>query len=124
MIPQEHEHLFYLKQNTTLPPVVISLDRIILYARLGLLAAPFWGRMSDRYDGYATMPIDDQAHASAGGVVSFTIDWPEASVAVESRLQVRSDPTEFTVEIELDAFESGIVVAERRWSQRFPRQLA
>ncbi|HEY4608323.1 MAG TPA: CocE/NonD family hydrolase, partial [Ilumatobacteraceae bacterium] len=37
------------------------------------------GRVSDRYDGYATMPISDQAHASAGGVVRFEIEWPEAS---------------------------------------------
>jgi hypothetical protein len=82
------------------------------------------GRMTDRYDGHATMPIDDQAQASAGGVVRFEIDWPEASVAVESRLQVRSDGADFAVEIELHAFESGVVVAERRWSHRFPRQLA
>jgi len=82
------------------------------------------GRMSDRYEGYATMPVDDQAHASAGGVVRFEIEWPAASVAVESRLRVQSDATEFSVEIELDALESGEIVAERRWSRRFPRQLA
>jgi hypothetical protein len=80
--------------------------------------------MSDRYEGYATMPVDDQAHASAGGVVRFEIEWPAASVAVESRLRVQSDATEFSVEIELDALESGEIVAERRWSRRFPRQLA
>jgi predicted acyl esterase len=82
------------------------------------------GRMSDHYEGYAAMPVDDQAHASAGGVVRFEIEWPEASVAVESRLRVGGDANEFSVEIELDALESGNVVAERRWSQRFPRQLA
>ena len=80
--------------------------------------------MRDRYEGYATMPVDDQAHASAGGVVRFEIDWPEVSVAVESRLRIQSDATEFSVEIELDALESGEVVAERRWSRRFARQLA
>ena len=31
---------------------------------------------------------------------------------------------EYRVDIELDAFESGAPVAERRWSQRFPRRLA
>ena len=40
----------------------------------------------------------------------------------QSRIQ--SDATEFSVEIEVDALESGDVVAERRWSRRFPRQLA
>ena len=37
----------------------------------------------------------------------FEIDWPEASVAVESRLTVTSTVDEYDVDIELDAFESG-----------------
>ena len=82
------------------------------------------GCVTDRYDGWATMPTHDQAHASVGGVVRFDVDWPEASVAVESRLQVVSDATDFCVDIELDALEAGVVVAQRRWSRRFPRQLA
>ena len=53
-----------------------------------------------------------------------TIDWPEASVAVESRLQVRSTADEYFVDIELDAYESDLLIAERRWSRRFPRRLA
>jgi len=82
------------------------------------------GLMTDRYEGYAAVPTDDQAHASAGGVVRFEIEWPDASVAVESRLEVRSNATEFAVDIELDALESGEIIAQRRWSQRFPRRLA
>ena len=82
------------------------------------------GRITDRYEGAVTVHITDPAMATAGGTVRFDIDWPEASVAVESRLQVRSDADEYHVDIELDAFESGALVAERRWSQRFPRHLA
>jgi predicted acyl esterase len=82
------------------------------------------GRMTDHYEGFATVPVTDPARAAAGGTVRFAIDWPEASVAVESRLQVRSTADEYCVDIELDAFESGTVIAERRWSQRIPRRLA
>jgi hypothetical protein len=56
--------------------------------------------------------------------VRFEIEWPEARVAVESRLRVASDSAEYHVDIALDAFESDELVAERRWSRRFPRHLA
>jgi predicted acyl esterase len=82
------------------------------------------GSVSDLYEGFVTMPVTNPARATAGGTVRFEIEWPEAVVAVESRLDVRSDADDFHVEIELDAFESGKLIAERRWSQRFPRQLA
>jgi uncharacterized protein len=82
------------------------------------------GRMTDLYEGFATVPINEPDLATAGGTVRFDIEWPEASVAVESRLLVESNGEEYRVDIELDAFESGDVIAERRWSRRFPRLLA
>ncbi|HEY0520661.1 MAG TPA: CocE/NonD family hydrolase [Ilumatobacteraceae bacterium] len=82
------------------------------------------GRMTDHYEGFATVPITDPAHASAGGTVRFAIDWPEASVLVESRLLVQSNETEYSVEIALDASEAGTLVGQRRWSRTFPRRLA
>jgi hypothetical protein len=82
------------------------------------------GSMTDHYEGFAAVPINEPAHASAGGTVRFAIDWPEASVCVESRLRVESTEDEYCVDIELDATESGTMVAQRRWSRRFPRRLA
>ncbi len=82
------------------------------------------GKMTDRYEGTATVSNTDPALATAGGTVRFEVDWPEASVAVESRLSVASTTDEFVVDIELDAFEAGDLVAERRWSRRIPRNLA
>ena len=82
------------------------------------------GRMTDHYAGEVTVSVVDPANATAGGTVRFEIEWPEASVAVESRMLVRSTADEFAVDIELDAFEAGTPVAQRRWSQRFPRHLA
>jgi predicted acyl esterase len=82
------------------------------------------GRMTDLYEGFATVPLSDPGRATAGGTVRFEIEWPEASVSVESRLLVTSSAEEYCVDIELDAFESGNLIAERRWSRRFLRNLA
>ncbi len=90
----------------------------------GTYDARHGGSVSDHYEGFVTMPVNDPARASAGGTVRFEIDWPEASVAVESRLKVVSDADDFHVDIELDAYESGTLVRDRRWSERFPRRLA
>ena len=80
--------------------------------------------MTDSYEGRVVVPVTDPALAMAGGTVRFEIDWPEASVAVESRLLFLSTFDEYRVDIELDAFESDQLIAERRWLQRFPRNLA
>ncbi len=82
------------------------------------------GRMTDHYEGFATMPLTNPALATAGGTVRFAIEWPEVSVTVESRLRVESNADEYHVDIELDAYEFDELVAERRWSRRFPRLLA
>jgi predicted acyl esterase len=82
------------------------------------------GHMTDHYQGFATVSTIDPATATAGGLVRFAIDWPEASVAVESRLSVSSTADEYCVDIDLDASEAGTVIAQRRWSRRFPRLLA
>jgi hypothetical protein len=80
--------------------------------------------MIDRYDGTVTMPVNNPALAAAAGTVRFAIDWPEVSIAVESRLDVRSDAHAYHVTIELDATEGDESFAKRRWSQRIPRHLA
>ncbi|MGZ4671249.1 MAG: CocE/NonD family hydrolase, partial [Ilumatobacteraceae bacterium] len=90
----------------------------------GTYDARHGGRMTDSYEGEVAVSITDPALASAGGTVRFEIEWPEASVAVESRLQVRSTTDQFCVDIELDALECGAVVAQRRWARRVPRRLA
>jgi predicted acyl esterase len=82
------------------------------------------GQMTDHYEGSVMVPLADPARAQADGTVRFAIDWPEASLAVESRLLVASNAEEYRIEIELDAFESGTQIAERRWSRRIPRRLA
>jgi uncharacterized protein len=82
------------------------------------------GRMTDHYEGIATVSVAEPALATAGGTVRFAIDWPEASVAVESRLHVESTADDYCVDIELDAWESDNLVAQRHWSRRIPRHLA
>ena len=90
----------------------------------GSYEARFGGHVTDLYSGEVTVSIAEPSHATAGGTVRFEIAWPEAAVIVESRLQVRSTAEDYCVDIELDAYESDALVAERRWSRRFPRLLA
>jgi hypothetical protein len=90
----------------------------------GRYAARHGGDVRDNYEGFVSVPVSDPSLATAGGTVRFEIEWPEASVAVESRLIVASNVEEFWVNIELEALESGVVVAERRWTRRIPRQHA
>ena len=82
------------------------------------------GRVTDSYRGEVGVPLSDPSSAWAGGTVRFEIEWPEAAIAVESRLQVRSTFDEYHVDIELEASEAGVRIAERRWSRRIPRNLA
>ena len=82
------------------------------------------GRVTDSYEGEVAVPIADPSSAWAGGTVRFSIDWPEASVVVESRLHVGSNVDEFRVLLDLEASESGALVAERSWTRTFPRRLA
>jgi len=90
----------------------------------GRYSARHGGQITDSYDGFATVSITDPADATAGGTVRFAIDWPEASVAVESRLLVTSTADDYVVDIALDAYESDALIAQRRWSERIPRRLA
>jgi uncharacterized protein len=82
------------------------------------------GTMTDHYDGEVSVVVSDPGLAAAIGTVRFAIDWPEASVAVESHLVVTSNIEEYCVSIELDAFDDGQQFAHREWQQRFPRHLA
>ncbi|MEP7045287.1 MAG: CocE/NonD family hydrolase C-terminal non-catalytic domain-containing protein, partial [Ilumatobacteraceae bacterium] len=81
------------------------------------------GHVKDHYEGQVSVVVTDPSLASASGTVRFEIEWPEASVVVESNMIVASNLDEYWVDIELNAFESGELVGERRWSRRFPRRL-
>jgi uncharacterized protein len=82
------------------------------------------GSMTDCYDGEVMVPLTDPSLAQASGTVRFAIDWPEASIAVESHLIVATNADEYWVHIDLHASEGGQPVAHREWSQRFHRHLA
>ena len=54
----------------------------------------------------------------------FEIEWPQARVASEARLDLDVDAEAFDVRVELDVEDGGAVLATRRWQRRIPRHLA
>jgi hypothetical protein len=90
----------------------------------GSYAGRHGGQVTDSYEGEVAVNIIDPSVAWAGGTVRMAIDWPEASVVVESRLHVGSTVDEFRVLLDIEASESGQLVAARSWTRTFPRRLA
>jgi putative CocE/NonD family hydrolase len=54
----------------------------------------------------------------------YEIEWPQASVASEARLDLQADGETFDVRVELDVLDGGTLLAARRWRRRIPRNLA
>jgi predicted acyl esterase len=80
-------------------------------------------RVREHYDGDIDTARDDPAIAHARATARFEIAWPEAEVASEARLRVRSDVESYDVEVELDVDDGGETVARRRWHELIPRHL-
>jgi hypothetical protein len=54
----------------------------------------------------------------------YEIEWPQASVASEARLDLQADAETIDVRVELDVLDGGTLLAARRWQRRIPRNLA
>jgi hypothetical protein len=80
-------------------------------------------RIVDTFTGTVDVSTVDPADAGAVGTYRCELTWPEASVAVTTRVAVRSTVDEYRVEIDLDAEEDGAPFAYRRWREVIPRRL-
>ena len=81
------------------------------------------GEVTEHYAGSVTVntaTFEQRAQAD----VSFALTWPEASVRVESSLDVVADAAEYHVTIAVLAEESGEQVSHRTWTRTYPRALA
>lgn len=82
-----------------------------------------YGQATDRYRG--RVEVDHRTFRQrAESDVSFTIQWPEATVTTRATMTATADADRFEVAIRLTATEADVVVAEREWQQSFPRDLA
>jgi predicted acyl esterase len=80
-------------------------------------------KITDRYRGEIRVRWDRPGIASASGGVSFELSWPETTVRAASRGTLRSDPTTWYLELELEVSENGEVIRTRRWERTLPRDL-
>jgi uncharacterized protein len=78
----------------------------------------------DRYGGEIVVSIDEPGNAGASGGTVYELAWPEVRVRTESTGTLRSDPTTWYLELELEVQENGETIARRRWERTLPRYLA
>ncbi len=89
--------------------------------------APFGAHIRERYEGEVGVSTIDPALAWAHASTSYQVRWPEADVATEARLDMRSDADAYHVVVDVVAEElgdAGIGRRERRFERTFPRKLA
>jgi predicted acyl esterase len=88
--------------------------------------APFGAKVRERYDGLVGVSTSNPGRAWARASARYDIEWPEATVAAEAHLDLRSDSDAYHVVIEVvvsEDGEDGIGHVERRYERTIPRRL-
>jgi putative CocE/NonD family hydrolase len=85
--------------------------------------AGFGARCAEHYTGRVEIEAAT-GRQRATALSRYEIEWPQASVASEARLDVRADGETFDVRVELDVLHGGRLLAARRWQRKIPRNLA
>jgi putative CocE/NonD family hydrolase len=80
-------------------------------------------QMRDRVDGEVGVAIDDPGRAWVDATSSYSLAWPEVTVAARARARVDSDAEAYHLRLEVETIEDGRVRWSRRFERRFPRQL-
>ena len=89
--------------------------------------APFGAHVSEHYDGEVGVSTGDPAQAYARALTRYRVNWPEADVVTEARLEVRSDADAYHVTVDVvveEVGDAGIGRRERRFERIIPRRLA
>ena len=115
------------------PPVVWRIERDVLGGETRVVTAYgsnydglFDAKISEHYDGTVGVTRDEPGKAWARAETRYRIEWPDATVATEARLDVRSDAETYYVVVEVvaeDEGEGGIGRIERRFERTIPRRL-
>lgn len=121
------------EQVAVQPPVVRRIERGEAETRVVVgsgsdYEAPFGARVEERYEGEVGVSTGDPGRAWARGAARYRIAWPEATVATEARLDLRSDASSYTLVLDVVAEEDGggadaLGRIERRFERRVPRRL-
>jgi hypothetical protein len=86
----------------------------------------FDARIEERYDGEVGVSTTDPGDAWAQATSRYKIAWPEAVVATEARIAIRSDASTYYVAVDVVAEEEGdggIGRIARRFERAIPRRL-
>ncbi len=85
--------------------------------------AEFAALVKERYSGSLTVSLVDPGDATAAATARFEIAWPEATVAAQASMRLRSDADEYHVEIDLDTADGDEPFSRRTWEADIPRRL-
>jgi putative CocE/NonD family hydrolase len=86
-------------------------------------SAPYDSTVTEHYSG--TVTVDELTfEQSANALTEFTIGWPEATVSASATLKLLATRDSYEVTIALTTKEGDELVAERRWHETLPRDLA
>jgi predicted acyl esterase len=66
-----------------------------------------------------TRTFDQRAEAFA----RFDVEFPEGRTTTQSTLTVRTDATHLHLDVHVEAFDDGQLLAEKRWQKKIPRDL-
>ena len=77
----------------------------------------------DAYGGEVGVRGREPGVAWARGGTTYELVWPQVTVRTESRGMLRTDASTWYLELELDVFEDGVRIAERRWERTAGRHL-
>ena len=115
------------------PPVVWRIERDVLDRETRVVTAYgasydglFEAKISEHYDGSVGVSTDQPGNAWARAETRYRIEWTEATVATEARLDFRSDSGAYYVIVDVIAEENGaggIGRIERRFERTIPRRL-
>jgi hypothetical protein len=89
-------------------------------------SSDFAARVTERYDGEVGVSTRDPGDAWARAITRYRIEWPEATVSTEARLDLRSDADAYHVVVDVVAEEEGdggVGRIERRFERTIPRRL-
>jgi uncharacterized protein len=115
------------------PPVVWRIERDVLEGETRVVTAYgskynglFDAKVSEYYDGSVAASRAEPGTAGARAETRYRIEWPEATVTTEARLDFRSDSDAYYVTVDVVAEEEGtggIGRIERRFERTIPRRL-
>jgi hypothetical protein len=103
---------------------VVARERRVIIDHGGVRGQGAHGvEILDIYGGEVGVRAHEPGVAWATGGTAFELAWPAVTVRTESRGTLRTDARRWVLELELDVYEDGELIRERRWEREVARHL-